>query len=151
MMHSQGNKSHKDAWKVAVSGTSKTLNSITFGANKFVTVGRNSVILTSSDGTTWTPVHLEDTSCFFSLNSVTYQANTFVAVGSIGDSAGLILTSPDGVTWTNTFSGAEQLNAVTYGAGKFLAIGENGTTLTSADGTTWTWTKASLGTDIVGG
>jgi len=50
---------------------------------------------------------------------------------------GTILTSTDGTTWTLQTSGTP-LNGVTYGGGKFAAVGNSGTILTSTDGTTWT-------------
>ncbi len=83
------------------------------------------------------------------LGAVTYGNGIFVAVGE----GGTILTSPDGVTWTprasevtshpwpydfSPFQVRSQLQAVTYGNGTFVVVGENGTILTSQDGMTWT-------------
>ena len=41
-------------WTSRTSGTTKSLNGITYANNSFMTVGESGTILTSSDGTTWT-------------------------------------------------------------------------------------------------
>jgi len=83
------------------------------------------------------------------LQSVAAGPSLFVAVGD----KGTIRTSPDGSTWTvrnsgpittggrgGTTTGAStaDLQAVTYGGGQFVVVGDNGTILTSPDGLTWT-------------
>lgn len=70
----------------------------------------------------------------------------YVIVGSTNNVAS-ILTSPDGVTWTyrkaSTTPGS-LINSVTYGASKFVAVGNNdGLEYTSSTGT-GTWAKSSL-------
>ncbi len=83
------------------------------------------------------------------LLSVAAGPSLFVAVGD----KGTIRTSPDGSTWTvrnsgpittggrggtTTAASTADLQAVTYGGGQFVAVGDNGTILTSPDGLTWT-------------
>ena len=109
----------------------------------FVTVGDKGIILTSSDGISWTKRTSGTTK---NLYGVTYGNSTFVTVGDNGT----ILTSSDGTTWTNTstnqrttlryFSKADtnHLYGVTYGDDLFVTVGGNSTILTSSDGTTWT-------------
>ena len=115
---------------------------LTSSTGLFVTVGDNGIILTSSDGISWTKRTSGTTK---NLYGVTYGNSTFVTVG---DNA-TILTSSDGTTWTNTstnkrtlryFSKAETNNlyGVTYGDGLFVVVGGDATILTSSDGTTWT-------------
>ena len=41
-------------------------------------------------------------------------------------------------TWRNPLPQGNNLNAITYGNGLFVAVGNYGTILTSPDGTTWT-------------
>jgi hypothetical protein len=101
-----------------------------------VTVGGNSTILTSSDGTTWTerdglrskwatPKYLK---------GVTYRKKLFVAVGRNG----LILNSPDGITWKQRKSGTKyNLVGITYRNGLFVSVGKNGKIVTSFDGNWW--------------
>ena len=109
----------------------------------FVTVGDNGIILTSSDGISWTKRTSGTTK---NLYGVTYGDGLIVTVGDNGT----ILTSSDGTTWTNTstnkrttlryFSKADtnHLYGVTYGDDLFVTVGGNSTILTSSDGTTWT-------------
>ena len=116
---------------------------ITSSTGLFVTVGDNGIILTSSDGISWTKRTSGTTK---NLYGVTYGDGLFVTVG---DNA-TILTSSDGTTWTNTstnkrttlryFSKADtnHLYGVTYGDDLFVTVGGNSTILTSSDGTTWT-------------
>jgi hypothetical protein len=51
----------------------------------------------------------------------------------------LLTTSTDGVNWTRGTPprATERLTAVTYGAGKFVVVGEAGRIYTSANGLTW--------------
>ena len=60
----------------------------------------------------------------------------FVAPGYVG----VIMTSADGVVWTSGNAGTyENLTAVAYGGGKFVAVGNSGTVSVSADnGRNWT-------------
>jgi len=107
---------------------------LTSSTGLFVTVGDNGIILTSSDGISWTKRTSGTTK---NLYGVTYGNSTFVTVGDNGT----ILTSSDGTTWTNkrTSSGTtKNLYGVTYGDGLFVTVGDNATILTSSDGTTWT-------------
>jgi triacylglycerol esterase/lipase EstA (alpha/beta hydrolase family) len=81
---------------------------------------------------------------------ITYAAGRFVAVGlrldgSVGyGTHGAIVTSTDAVNWTEIdFTGSiYSLDAITYGNGRFVAVGFAGgyaaTILTSEDGLNWT-------------
>jgi len=107
---------------------------LTSSTGLFVTVGDNGVILTSSDGISWTKRTSGTTK---NLYGVTYGNSTFVTVGDNGT----ILTSSDGTTWTNkrTSSGTtKNLYGVTYGNSTFVTVGDNGVIITSSDGISWT-------------
>jgi hypothetical protein len=71
----------------------------------------------------------------------TAQGGQFVAVGHLDTGTNpldLILTSPDGVVWTSRDSSTEDpLHAVTYGAGRYVAVGHL-SFVASADGIAWT-------------
>ncbi|NJK98974.1 MAG: hypothetical protein HC905_32320, partial [Bacteroidales bacterium] len=79
-----------------------------------------------------------------SYNSLAYNGNTYVAVGTTANSDGAIFTSADWDNWTdNTPVGIKLLNGITYGNGKFVAVGNVdaatfGTVATSTNGTSWT-------------
>jgi len=120
----------------------------------FVTVGQAGIILTSPDGTTWTKSPSDASATAAGppgpAHRIYYGNGLFVTYGTKGK----IHTSPDGTTWTERtcYYGAspcqnaeygtpqdlEDLHGLTYGNGLFVAVGDNGTILTSPDGTTWT-------------
>jgi len=98
----------------------------------YVVCGGTGTLLTSQNGTNWTP-RSSGTTAF--LSSVATNASTFVVVGDLGT----ILTSPDGINWTTSDSGTMSwLFRVKQFGGTFVAVGENGKILTSPNGTTWT-------------
>ena len=104
------------------------------------------------------------------LSGVTYGNGRFVAVGRAeentvtkGDvlSSPIILTSADGVNWVSPMVGAHPytgLNAVTYGNGQFVAVGQRyavdvygpGTIQTSTDGVNWIQRPGEYGGDLRG-
>jgi hypothetical protein len=104
--------------------------------------GLDAIILTSSDGITWTPQSSAGASF---LSEVAYGNGIFVAVGNT------ILTSPHGITWTPQSSGSDNsLSGITYGNGIFVAGGDLGAILTSPNGVTWI-TRSSGITDNLSG
>jgi hypothetical protein len=118
---------------------SDTMQSICFGDGKFVAVGSEGVIHTSSDGQLWDdgqrPV-------LFTLNKVIYANGQFVAVGN----RGTIVASPDGFHWSPQVSGTtNDLLAVTFGKGIYVAAGTAGRLAISTDGVSWS--SASAGTE----
>jgi hypothetical protein len=120
--------------------TPNQLRAVTYGAGKFVAVGDEGVIVTSSDGRTWNEPVSGSAS---NLLGVTFGGSQFVAVGA----GGTILTSADGTIWTpRTSSVPTDLQAVAFGNGVFVAVGWSLTIVTSADGLTWT--EAYSGTGV---
>ncbi|GHV74793.1 hypothetical protein AGMMS49940_20950 [Spirochaetia bacterium] len=126
--------------------SSSDINGVTYGNGKFVAVGANGKIGTSSDGATWAAA-TTITPAFGGSNSirgVTYGGTTFVAVGNGGE----IGTSTDGATWAAATSitpafGSVNIFGVTYDGTTFVAVGA-GKIGTSADnGATWTAATSS--------
>jgi len=118
------------------------ITSSTSSTGLFVTVGDNGIILTSSDGISWTKRTSGTTK---NLYGVTYGNSTFVTVGDNGT----IFTSSSGTSWTSRTSGTtKNLYGVTYGDGLFVTVGDNATILTSSDGTTWTNTSTNKRTTL---
>jgi hypothetical protein len=67
------------------------------------------------------------------LKRVRWLASQYVAVGEG------IFTSQDGINWTERQAGVTaMLNDVTWKDGRFVAVGEAGTVLSSPDGVAWT-------------
>lgn len=92
----------------------------------------------------------QGTSVGASLSGVAYGGGVYVAVGSMCFDSGTacLFTSSDGLHWTErslpgTVDPDAALFAVTYGDGRFVAVGDTGTIVTSDDGGA-TWTDRSL-------
>jgi hypothetical protein len=130
---------------------------------KWVIGGDGATILSSADGVTWTtlPVDKDINPFYFQTGTnygnpvysatnvgyVAYGGGIWVAVGGTYSELGFtrgcsnkIATSTDGNTWTavtqNVFIN-DAINAVAYGNGIWLAMGEKGKIAKSTDGTTW--------------
>lgn len=114
---------------------SACFNALDYGAGKFVLVGTNGLICTTTDGLTFTK---QNSNVSATLNDVKWNGSMFVAVG-----AGVILTSADGVTWLPrtmpTALAGQNLYSVEYGNNTWVAVGGVGVCVTApADGATWT-------------
>ncbi|MGO8675906.1 MAG: hypothetical protein ACLQVX_08545 [Limisphaerales bacterium] len=115
-------------------GMGYDLSGVTFGQGVFVVVGWSGVapvVLTSSDGATWTSSSPQA----YYLQGVGYGNGMFVAAGT-----GTIITSTDGSNWVAanlTPPTDEQLCRVRYAHGTFVIVGQGGTILTSTNGMDW--------------
>ena len=111
--------------------TTNDLQGVGVFGNLYLITGDNGTVLTSADGTNWTP-RTSRTQAL--LGSVAASSNTIVVSGQ----AGTILTSTDGTNWVLQASRTTNwLYRVRYLGGQFVTVGQNGTIMTSADGTTW--------------
>jgi len=118
---------------------------LAYGNGKFVTVGYNRTILTSTDGLSWTSATAPDAN-YYQNNAVIWTGSQFVLTGDKvynGSQPAMLATSPDGVTWTRrTWTSSianESLVAVGSGGGKITVAGNGGTLAYSTDGgVTWT-------------
>ncbi|MDE3066313.1 MAG: hypothetical protein KGJ60_02050 [Verrucomicrobiota bacterium] len=128
------------AWTISFgtpSGSGSILNGIAYGTTsagtpKFVAVGTQGTIATSSNLTSW----VTNSVAASSLIAVAGGNGRFVAVGSFGVTA----TSTDGISWTTNSDGdanQENLNGVAFGGGQFVAAGSGGVIFTSPDGSHW--------------
>ena len=107
------------------------LYGLTFANGLYVTTGdrpggSNAVVLTSTNGLNWT---FRNSNTNVALWDVAYGNSQFVAVGTTGGAK-----STDGITWTPN-PGAKG-ESMTFGAGKFVAVGAGASV--STDGITWT-------------
>jgi hypothetical protein len=109
-------------------------------SNGFCTaVGSSGRIVSSSDESTWSDISEANNALPTFFRGVTYGSNTFVVVGgSYVGVPGVIVTLKSGNAWTFVDSGTRNnLYAVAYGNGRFVAVGDHDTILTSKDGTHW--------------
>ena len=113
----------------------EALYGVGFGNGTFVVVGDNQTILTSSNGTDWTP---RNPLTYGLLQAVAYGGGRFVIVGPLGR----ILTSPDAATWSSSWVGGEasgdNLQSIAWTGSQFVATASWGRVITSPDGQTWT-------------
>ncbi|MCM3442669.1 flagellin N-terminal helical domain-containing protein [Metabacillus halosaccharovorans] len=121
-----------------------TLTDIEWNGSQYLAVGYDSggaISYTSPDGQTWTK-HDVGTSAGIGNNdylmNVTYNGSEYVAVG-IRDygAGGIILKSSDGSSWTAVKDTTSALRSVSWSGDEYIAVGNNGTTYKSTDGTTW--------------
>ncbi len=107
------------------------LSAVTYGQSRFVAVGANSAVFTSTDGLTWTKGTVNATAA---LACVAAGPSLFVS-----GSGSAIYSSPDGLTWTQRITSLTwAVRGVAHGAGRFVAVGDGGNIRHSPDGITWT-------------
>ena len=120
------------SWAARTAGTSANLYRATWSGQQFLVLGSDGTILTSPDGTTFTPAVSGTTATLF---DVVWGGGRYVAVGA----GGTVLTSSDGYTWAAQPSGfTDYLFGVTWTGSRFVAVGGQGGIITSPDGLAWT-------------
>ncbi len=123
-------------WKTIGSGGDDHLYGAAYGNGKLVVVGGEvAKILTFDNGALVKSQLIRGAS---KLRRVIFANNRFIAVG--GALKADLLISADGVEWLrqNSSGAFGPLTAIAFGDGRFVAVGQSGTILTSADATTWT-------------
>jgi len=130
-----------DTWTTGSVGSSEYLEQIVYAEGRYVSAEYFGSVFLSWDGVTWSSVGDPPD---IDRPKLAYGAGVFVAAG-IKESApttAQITWSPDGRRWNQaTFpNGVPYVRAVAFGGGKFTAVGDDGTVLTSADGKTWSVT-----------
>jgi M6 family metalloprotease-like protein len=130
------------AWdRVVVPGMTEGLSAVCYGAGRFVAVGAYATA-SSIDGKRWS----RSSAGFTAMDAyaTVWGGERFVAVGRHYNFATQlwetgILHSMDGVSWTRAAtSRTERLRSVAYGAGRFVAVGDDGVNWSSIDGRDWT-------------
>lgn len=122
-------------WQVASWGSQLNLRSMVRADGLFVAVGNGGAIFTSSDGRVWTARESGVTNNF---RSVTWFRDRFVVVGESGDQGvtSTALTSVDGITW-ESHQTLGDLFSVSHNGHMLVAVGDQGTIVTSPDGAAW--------------
>jgi hypothetical protein len=118
----------------AISG-SPTLNSVVFGDGLFVACNSRAVFA-SIDGEHWASTDYNSPKLGSPniVNSLAFGQGKFVAIGY-----GTVSVSTNGTTWPAAKRIAnDNLTAITYGNGVFLAVGDSARVIRSEDGESWT-------------
>jgi hypothetical protein len=111
--------------------TTNALQGVAFFNGLYVVVGEHGVILTSPNGTNWSPAITLTNKL---LTSVVAWPDGLVASGDDGT----LITSPDGKSWAlHSINNTNWLYRVRYLDGKLFAVGQNGTIRVSTDGVNW--------------
>jgi hypothetical protein len=111
-----------------------------FVNNRFFATGNNGRFATSSDGTTWTTITNGATTR--RLFGTAYGAGRYIMVGA----KGAIISATDVMPWSAVTSPtADRIEDVIFANGLFVAVGENGTILTSSSGESGSWAIQTRG------
>lgn len=106
---------------------------IVWTGNRFVAAICN--VYVSDNGRIW---HEVDEGSWECPEAVVSANGTLVAISSGGD--GDVLMSPDGYVWSSlTIEGSPDLAGLAWTGDRFLAVGWNGTIVSSWDGISWRW------------
>lgn len=128
-------------WVLRDSGTAAALRAVVFHQG-IIVGGDAGTVLRSygpSDALSFPPSALTS----FNIRGLASSGSDLVAVGNYS-TTGRLQVSTDGLTWPDSSSEfAQPLNAVAYGAGSFVAVGDGGLIIQS--GATNEWTKPTSG------
>jgi len=114
---------HGMFWNEYASGGPDNLNDICYIGDKYIAVGDNGTIMTSTDAINWTR---QTSPTYFDLYGIDHTDGTIIAVGE----AGTILKSSDGILWEmENWSTEVSFFDVAYGNGDFVAVGSMGTVI----------------------
>ena len=127
-------------WTVEDSPTSYNLRTVSYDYDQWIIAGEVSVVLISVDGMNW-GYGFTDTFRAAAKSSI---SNVTVFVG---DGGVIYKTSDIALTPCNSGT-SENLYDVIYAGNRFVAVGTNGTILTSDDGTTWTSRTSGTSYDL---
>src|SRR5258708_5671619 len=105
----------QDLWQARTSGVTNNLWSVAYAANQWVAVGEQGTILTSPDGSVWTPRPSGFPARW--LVGVGYGTVSGASLWVVVGENGLILTSPDAIAWTPRKTASTRIHAVAYGNG----------------------------------
>jgi len=103
-------------------------------AEEYVAVGDQGTIITSSNGSEW--IDQSPADAVYDFKGVDYGKGHWVAVGGCEDKAS-IYRSNDSESWSQEFNSSPPLNDLIFDGDKFIAVGNEGTILTSSDGSEW--------------
>lgn len=107
---------------------------IAIGRNGSTTSTKPAAILSNDSGKTWSDISVKFESAA-DLRAITYNkdSKTFL----VTDSLHQIFTSSDGNKWSKIGSFVGLINGLSYAYGTYVAVGDNGSIMTSTNGKDW--------------
>jgi hypothetical protein len=122
-------------WVLRNSGTANPLRSVIFH-QRLIAAGDSGTVLTSSDGINWSPAAPPA----FNVNGLASSGTALVAVGKY--ISGRLHASADGLSWPgDPVQFPHSLNAIAYGGGSFVAVGDQGLIIQSGNSTSTSTTN----------
>ncbi len=113
-------------WTPQQVSTANFLRGIVWSGHRFVVVGNNGTIFSSTDGINWVQDHIDNV--VDNLGDVAWSGSTFTVVGNNGT----ILSSFDGITWTlQSRRTHSYLRSIIWAESHYIVVGASGTILTS--------------------
>ncbi len=138
-----------DTWTTGSVGSSEYLEQMVYAKGRFVSAEYFGTIFLSWDGVTWSNVGDPPD---IDRPKLAYGAGVFVAAGRRDSvpAAAQITWSLDGRRWNQAVfpNGVPYVRSVAFGGGTFVAVGDDGTVLTSADGKSWSVTTLASAPDF---
>lgn len=125
-----------DGWDEQSIGVDTDFSDVDFAGDLFIATGEDLAV--SRDGIGWVTREVPGT-----LANAAAGNGRYIVVGEFlhpytFDVQGQVLSSPDGNTWSRVRVDLPQaLNGITFGLGRFVAVGNQGYLATSRDGVTW--------------
>ncbi len=121
---------------------------VSLGSNRFALCGVLGTVRVSADGgQTWTASRPLNVSAPNLVGIAWNGVQTLVSVGDLGTIVYNTNNAAGGSSWSTAASGTTaNLTAVTHTGNEFIAVGANGTVLTSPNGITWSTNSISAAT-----
>jgi hypothetical protein len=115
----------------------KLIKSAAFLNNTLLLGGNSGIILSSTNGTTWTDRNSDQMGV---VRALTFGNSTYVAGGQKDAKSSNMITSTNLITWTTRDPqfGSFNITGLAFGNGVFVAGGAAGMLRTSTDAITWT-------------
>ncbi len=138
-------------WTTYLNGNIFTLvNRIATDGTNYVAVGDGGGVYRSSNITStsgWSNWSQSGANLFY---DIIWTGEQFVCVGWHSSLGAVIYTSPNGMAWNLVSSGltTSALRGIVYANNQYVAVGANGTVLTSSNATTWTVRTSGVTADL---
>ncbi len=133
-------------WTYRYTAPAATLRAVTYANGRFVAVGDGpgqTFALVSTNGADWDRTTVPG---IYANRAVAFGNGIFVAAGS-----GNIMISTNGLDWIVTRSGlSSEIEGITFAQNQFIAVGDNGLMLGSADGMSWTTRNSGVTRRLLG-
>ena len=122
----------------ATAANAADLEDVAWVVDRYIAVGKNNTIITSTTGTAWTLQNYDADLDNFTLKGVAGNADGSKVV-TVGTNGTLLTSNDQGQNWepVTLLNETNDLNDVTWDGDEFIVVGSNDTIWTSSDGVDW--------------